>query len=199
MVGGNTIELHNVALVPGYNSNLISFSQLRKSRIIYHNNPTTMTLMKDEKVIVEAKKERNLFTFDLAHLGKIMTIISLWSKASLSKSRQLTIAMTGYGQPIQLMSQNKFIQLWYQRLAHISNAIILRVTKLVDGIKLNIKEEYVPVEKLIGSNNSKVSKDEENVTNEETVVTTATRQITVTDEPHIIDNLCTPYLGSKSI
>lgn len=87
LAGGNTIELHNVTLTLGYDSNLISLSQLCESRYTYYDNPTTMTLMKDRKVIVEAKRERNFFTFDLAHPGKAMAIISLRSKTSSSKPR----------------------------------------------------------------------------------------------------------------
>lgn len=82
----NMIKLHNVALVPGYNSNLISLDQLRESGITYHDNLTTMTLMKDGKIIVEAKRERNFFMLDLAYPGKAMAIISPQSKASSSKS-----------------------------------------------------------------------------------------------------------------
>lgn len=52
---------------------------------------------------------------------------------------------------------------------HISNAHILRVAKLVDGIKLNIQEKYNLAEVLIGSYNFNDSKDEEVVTNKETM------------------------------
>lgn len=61
----NTIKLYNVALAPGCNSNLILFSQLRESRITYHDSPSAMTLIRDGKVITEAKRERNLFMLDL--------------------------------------------------------------------------------------------------------------------------------------
>ena len=50
-IGGNTIELHNIALAPGCNSKLISLGQLHKSEITYYDNPTTIMLMKDGKVI----------------------------------------------------------------------------------------------------------------------------------------------------
>lgn len=81
LAGNNIIELHNIALAPRYDSNLISLGQLRKSRITYYNSPTVMTLIRDRKIIVEAKKERNIFMLDLAYLIKAMAIISPQSKA----------------------------------------------------------------------------------------------------------------------
>lgn len=65
-------------------------------------------------------------------------------------------------------------------------------------MKLDIQEEYDHAEVLIDSDNSDASKDKETVANEETVATTAVRQTTETDEPDIIDKLCTPCVRSKS-
>ena len=76
LTGGNTIKLHNIVLVLGFDSNLISLGQFRKSRITYHDNLTTMMLMKDRKVIAEVKREQNLFTLNLAYPGKTIAIIS---------------------------------------------------------------------------------------------------------------------------
>lgn len=90
--GRNTIELHNVPLVPGCDSNLISLGQLRESRIIYHDNPITITLIENGKVIAKAKKERNLFTLDLADLGKTMAVICL-----SNNTKHRTMAMTRRG------------------------------------------------------------------------------------------------------
>lgn len=45
LASNDNIKLHNIVLVPGYNLNLISFGQLYKTRIIYYNNPSTMTLI----------------------------------------------------------------------------------------------------------------------------------------------------------
>ncbi len=73
---GNTIELHNVTLAPEYDFNLISLGKLRKSGMTYHNNPTTIILMKDQNIIAEAKKKQNLFTLGLAYPEKVMAIIS---------------------------------------------------------------------------------------------------------------------------
>lgn len=58
------------------NSNLILFGQLRKNRITYHDNPITITLMKNGKVIAEVRKERNLFIFDLVDPKKAIIVIS---------------------------------------------------------------------------------------------------------------------------
>ena len=62
LADGNNIELKNVALAPGCNSNLISLGQLRETGITYHDNPTAMTLMQQGRIIAHAKRTRNLFT-----------------------------------------------------------------------------------------------------------------------------------------
>lgn len=80
--------MYNVALVLEYDSNLISLEQLRESRIIYYDNPEAMTLMKDGKVIIYTKKERNIFTLNLAQPGKAM-------------------ARTDQRRPTYLINQNK--------------------------------------------------------------------------------------------
>ncbi len=64
--GGVTIELLNVALAPICDSNLIPFDQLREIGITYHDNPTAMTLMRNGKIVANAKRERNLFILDSA-------------------------------------------------------------------------------------------------------------------------------------
>ncbi len=74
LLADGNIELHNVTLAPGYDLNLISLGQLRESGITYHNNPTTMTLIRHGKVIAHAKQSRNLFTLDLAHSGRAMAL-----------------------------------------------------------------------------------------------------------------------------
>ena len=76
LIGDNTIKLHNITLALGCDSHLISLGQLGKSGITYHDNLTTMTLIKDRKVIAEVKKEQNLFTLNLAYLKKTIAIIN---------------------------------------------------------------------------------------------------------------------------
>lgn len=73
--------------------------------------------------------------------------------------RQFAMAMTGRGRPTHLVSQNKRVRLWHRRLAHISNARVLRAAKLVDGMKLDNEKEYDPAEVLIDSDDSDVSND----------------------------------------
>lgn len=77
LVDGNNIRLHNIALAPGCDSNLISLSQLQETGITYHDNSRAMTLMKKRKVIAQAKRTHNLFTLDLAQPKRVMTIIIL--------------------------------------------------------------------------------------------------------------------------
>lgn len=72
----STIELHNIVLALGCNFNLILMGQICKSGILYHNNPTIMILMRNRKIIIEAKRERKLFMLNLIHSGKTMVIIN---------------------------------------------------------------------------------------------------------------------------
>ena len=125
LADGSTIELHNVALAPGCDSNLISLGQLRESGITYHDNPVAMTLMKDGKVIPHARKNRNLFTLKLAQPGRAMATIKTVN------IQPKAMAITGRGRPIHLVSKNKRIRLWHCRLAHISNAHVVRAFKFV--------------------------------------------------------------------
>lgn len=199
LADGSTIELHNVALAPGCDLNLISLGQLRESGITYHDNPAAMTLMKDGKVIAHARKNRNLFTLELAQPGRAMATIK-------TVSIQLrTMAITGGGRPTHLVSQNKRIHLWHRRLAHISNAYVVRASKLVDGINLdNNNKEYNPAEVLIDSDDSDMSKlsdpDKKSLTQHpstKATPTTVVRQIR-TEDSDVLDKLCTPCVGSKS-
>ena len=76
LADGTIIELHNVALAPGCDLNLISLGQLRESGITYHDDPSSMILMRGNKTIARAKRSHNLFTLDLAMPGQIMSAIS---------------------------------------------------------------------------------------------------------------------------
>ncbi len=69
------IELHNIALAPEWDSNLILLGQLQETGITYYDNSATMTLMRYGKVIAYAKQTQNLFTLDLAHPGKAIALI----------------------------------------------------------------------------------------------------------------------------
>lgn len=73
-LANSNIELHNVVLALGYDSNLISLSQLQETEIIYCDNPTTMTLMQHKKVIVYAKQTWNLFTLNLVYSKRAIAV-----------------------------------------------------------------------------------------------------------------------------
>lgn len=70
------IKLHNIALTSKCDLNVILLSQVRENDIIFHNNPNTMTLMKDSKIIAYAIKGHNLFTLNLAISDQITLVIS---------------------------------------------------------------------------------------------------------------------------
>ena len=195
LTDGTTIELQNVALAPGCDSNLISLGQLRESGITYHDDPDSMTLMKSGSIIARAKRNHNLFTLDLAMPGQIMSAISR------------AMAITGRGRPTHLVSQNKRIRLWHRRLAHASNARVVRASKLVDGIDLGPKKEYNPVEVLIDSEESDADETGDqpqsmtNSTQPHADPSSTIRQMkagTDKDDGDILDKLCTPCVGSKS-
>ena len=61
-----SIKLLDTALVPEYDSNLISLGQLRETGITFHDNPSHLTLMRRRVVIAKAKWHRNLFILDRA-------------------------------------------------------------------------------------------------------------------------------------
>lgn len=56
------------------------------------------------------------------------------------------MAITEQRQPIYLVSQNKYICLWYWQLALASNAWVVKASKLVDRIDLGSEKECNPVE-----------------------------------------------------
>ncbi len=139
--GGATIELLHLALAPNCDSNLISLGQLRESGITYHDNLTAMTLRRNGKIVANAKRERNLFTLNLAAPNQAMS-----AKA---------MAIGGKGQPTHFVSQNKQIRLWHRPLVHVSNARVVRASKLLDGVDLGPdNKEYDQAEVFIDSDNS---------------------------------------------
>ncbi len=198
LANGNSIELHNVALAPGCNSNLISLGQLRETGITYHDNPAAMTLMQQGKVIALAKRTRNLFTLDLAHPGRAMAV-TIQPKAMAIAKRARAMAITGRGRPTHLVSQNKRIRLWHRRLAHVSNARVVRASKLVGGIDLGPTKEYDPAEVFVDSEDSDDSGDDPQSPSEEETDPSFARQIRAnTDDNDPPDKLCTPCVGSES-
>ena len=197
LADGTTIELQNVALAPGCDSNLISLGQLRESGITYHNNPSSMTLMRGGRTIARSKRSYNLFTLDLAMPGQIMSAINR------------AMAITGRGRPTQLVSKNKRIHLWHQQLAHVSNARVVRASKLVEGIDLSPAKEYDPTEVFVDSEDSDNSEDDSRAkptlaqqytsdTSEKVDPGFAHQIKSSIDDNNTLDKLCTPCVGSKS-
>lgn len=129
------IELHNVALAPDCNSNLISLGQLRESGIMFHDDPTTMTLTRGGNIIAHAMRSQNLFILNTAMPGLVMSIKAM--------------AITGRGQPTHLFRKNKRVRLWHRWLAHVSNARVIRAFKLSDIIELGLAKLYDPTEVLV--------------------------------------------------
>lgn len=108
-----------------------------------------MTLMRKSRIIAQAKKNQNLFTLDLALPGQVMSV------------RMRAMAITGWGYPTCLVSQNKWICIWHHRLAHITNAQVVKASKLVKGIDLALTDKkYDLAEVLINSKDSDIFKSE---------------------------------------
>lgn len=116
------IDLQNVELASGCDSNLISLGQLRESGIMFHDNPTSMALMKDRKVITHAKRSQNLFILDLAIPGKVMQVSNA---INTPKHTHRSMAMRGQGRATHLVSKNRRIRIWNRRLGHASNARVI--------------------------------------------------------------------------
>ena len=79
LTNNNKIELQNVALAPGGDSNLIFLGQLRETEITFYDDPTAMTLMRNGKIIAQAKRDQNLFILKLAQPKRAMTTIKTGS------------------------------------------------------------------------------------------------------------------------
>lgn len=150
--------------------------------------------MRDNKTIARAKKSHNLFTLDLAMPGQIMSAISR------------AMAIKGQGRPTHLVSKNKRIRLWHQRLAYVSNARVIRASKLVEGIDLGLAKEYDPTEVFVDSEDSDNSGDNSRAepslaqqhTSEEVDPGSAHQIKSSIDDNNALDKLCTPCVGSKS-
>lgn len=72
--------------------------------------------------------------------------------------RPKAMAMTGQDQPTYFISQNKHIHIWHLRDIHVSNAQVVRASKLTDGIELDIEnKEYNSIEIFIMSDEFDVS------------------------------------------
>lgn len=146
-----------------------------------------MTLMRKDKVIAHAKRVQNLFTLDLAAPGQAMSV----------RSRAMTI--TGRGRPTHLVSQNKRICIWHRRLGHISNARVVRASKLTDGIALGLQDkEYDPAKVLIDSDDSDDSESSDIETTGAPNPAPTPALALANQVNDVLDKLCGPCVGSKS-
>lgn len=141
--GDITIKLKNVELAPECDSNLISFGQRWENGITYHNSLTIMTLIRESKVIAQAKRDQNILTLDLASPGQAMSV----------KYKLTIIVVIRQGWATHLVNKNKCIYIWHWRLAHICNIWIIRASKLIDDIDQRICK-YDLSEILIDSDDS---------------------------------------------
>lgn len=81
--------------------------------------------------------------------------LTIQPKVMATAGRAQTMAITGRRRRIHLVSQNKHISFWHQQLAHVSNACVVRASRLVDGVVFKQEgREYDPTEILIDSDNS---------------------------------------------
>lgn len=153
-----------------------------------------MTLMKNGEIIALVRRKKNLFMLNLVYYGKAIATIS-----------QKAMAITRRGQPTHLVSQNKCIRLWHQRLAYVSNASIIRGARLVDSINLDIKDKrFDPANMTINSDNSDKSDFDtdsnihiDNLSNIQPVREVA-HKIKTDKNNDLLDKLCISCVGSKS-
>lgn len=99
------------------------------------------------------------------------------------------------------MSQNKHIHLQYCCLTYISNARIIRASRLTNGIDLNNKnKQYVPIEVFIESDESNMSDLSEfkESSNNLTPSHTTTALVCRTRVEDTLNKLCKPCIRSKS-
>lgn len=73
LLNATDIVLSNVVYTSRYDSNLISFSQLREVGIPYYNYPKSMILKKAKNIIGLAQQKKNLYILDIKdNINKIM-------------------------------------------------------------------------------------------------------------------------------
>ena len=116
------LNLSNIAYIPECDSNLISLGQFWETGILYYNRPKYIVLKQGEKTIGLVTRTKNLFILHIHTSGKTMLV----------KIRE---------RPTYLLIKNFQIRLWHRRLEHVSNAGVIWVSKLNDGIDIS-GEDY---------------------------------------------------------
>lgn len=138
------MTLSNVAFASRYNSNLISLGQLRmKAGISEHNHSESMIFKKTRNIISSIKQKKNLFVLDL------------------QENVDMIMIAQGRGKLIYLLSKNPKVRLWYYHFAHVSNAQIILVSKLVDRIKLSNAAINNPNNNCFSSNSQQMMEKED--------------------------------------
>lgn len=113
------------------------------------------------------------------------------------------MAIKGRGRPTHLVNHNKRIRIWHRRLAHASNARVIRASNLTDRIDLNdtSSKEYNLAKVFIDSDDSDASDSDSLQSNKEAPTAPVPTSIVATcqaNDPDSLDKLCTPCVGSKS-
>lgn len=109
------------------------------------------------------------------------------------------MAMTRRGQSTHLISQNKYICFWYYRLINVSNARVIRASRLTNGINLDTKnKDYNPVEVLIESDVSDMSHPSDSKKLPDSLALVHTAQICETKTKYTLNKSCKPCVRSKS-
>lgn len=188
-----------MAYAPEFDLKLILLGQLHGSNITYINNSDAMTLMQGGQAIVHARRDRNLSIFDLATPNKVMQVTQP-PKAEMTQGR---------GRPIHLISKNKRVRIWHQRLGHTSNVRVIRASRLLTGMgdfntKYNSAKVYNNFEKSepeaerLPSPLPHTSKANSPVG---TILAQFYASLSEASARTIIDNdfdsLCSPYVASK--
>ena len=120
---GLTFKLEGVAYAPKCDSKLVSLGQLHDSNINFVDNLDSMTLVHGGNPIVHMRRDQNLFILDLITPRKVLQVSNAKATATVSQNR-----------PTHLISKNKRVRIWHQRIGHASNSRIIRASKLISGM-----------------------------------------------------------------
>jgi hypothetical protein len=83
--------LQDVVLISECTSNLISLEQLQHNDVIYQDEDSMMTLIRNEHTIVSAQCVENLFILDIVRENVIMTVQN--SSEQVQQQDQLRLSM----------------------------------------------------------------------------------------------------------
>lgn len=128
--------------------------------------------------------------------------MTVQSKVLAIAGQDRAMVITGRGWLTYLVSHNKCICLWHQRLAYVNNACVVKAAKLVDGISFKQEDkDYSPVEVLIDSDDTNIVSDNTNEEGLPIQLLAETSKIAIPQtmkNSDAIHKICTPCVGSKS-